>query len=73
MDSMEVSNSKEISELIYSRINSQKSKLIEEYKVSKGQIGNFYIDDILPIELAKKCFEYFPDKAEMRCLKSMRE
>jgi len=70
---MEVSSRKEISELIYSSINSRKADLVEAYKSSKSQIGYFYIDNLLPIDLAEKCFQVFPDKSEMRCLKTIRE
>nr|WP_321236295.1 2OG-Fe(II) oxygenase [uncultured Psychroserpens sp.] len=70
---MEVSNRKEISELIYNAIKSKKDDLIEAYKASKSNIGYFYIDDLLPKELAEKCFEVFPNTSEMRQLKSLRE
>jgi len=70
---MEVSKSEEISKLIFNSINSQKDKLIDQYMASKGQIGYFYIDDVLPLDLANKCFDFFPDKSEMHCKKSIRE
>jgi Rps23 Pro-64 3,4-dihydroxylase Tpa1-like proline 4-hydroxylase len=70
---MEVSTTKEISELIYSNIKSQQDVLTATYNASKSKIGYFFIDDLLPLEIAQKCFEVFPDKSEMRGLKSMRE
>ena len=73
MIAMEVSNSKEISELIYKKIKAQQLVLTESYQASKNRIGYFNIDDLLPEEIAKKCFEVFPDKSEMRSLKSIRE
>lgn len=70
---MKVSESVEISELIYDKIKSQQSVLRDMYKKSESQIGYFYIDELLPEKLALKCFEVFPDVSEMRCLKSLRE
>jgi len=70
---MESLDQKEISDLIFKSINAKKSELKVEYKASEKQIGHFYIDNLLPSELAKKCHQVFPDKSEMRCLKSIRE
>ena len=63
----------EISELIYNNIKSNQSTIEAHYKASKAHIGYFYIDNLLPEELAKKCYDAFPDMSEMRCLKSIRE
>ena len=65
--------SKEISKIVYNNIYKQKKQLEILYKSSKDRIGYFYIDDLLPESLAKNCFEVFPNKSEMRCLKSIRE
>ena len=70
---MDVYTREEISELIYKAIKSKKEDLIQKYNGSKSQIGYFYVDQLLPKELAEKCFEVFPDKSEMRRLKSLRE
>lgn len=70
---MEVSKSKEISELIYNKILLNQDQISILYNKSKSDIGYFFIDDLLPKDLAKKCFEVFPDKSEMTCLKSLRE
>jgi Rps23 Pro-64 3,4-dihydroxylase Tpa1-like proline 4-hydroxylase len=63
----------ELSEIIYQNINKQFQSLKESYQASHEKIGFFYVDDLLPEELAQKCFEVFPEKSEMRCLKSIRE
>lgn len=63
----------QISEIIYNKLKREKDRLKSSYNTSKHEIGFFYIDDLLPLDLAKKCFEVFPDKSEMRCLKSLRE
>ncbi len=70
---MKFAESEAISQLIYKSIDSRKAELVAGYKQSEPQIGYFYIDDVLPEALALKCFEVFPDKSEMRCLKSLRE
>jgi len=70
---MELIETREISQIIYNSINARKADLILAYKASKEQIGYFYIDNILPDELARQCYELFPSKLEMRCLKSIRE
>lgn len=65
--------SKEISNIIFNKIIGVKNELKASYSGSKKEIGYFYIDDLLPIDLAQSCFDKFPDKSEMRVLKSMRE
>lgn len=64
---------KEISELIYRKIKNHQEDILKSYETSKNAIGYFFIDDLLPIDLAKQCFEVFPDSTQMRCLKSLRE
>ncbi|SDB48100.1 Proline 4-hydroxylase (includes Rps23 Pro-64 3,4-dihydroxylase Tpa1), contains SM-20 domain [Flavobacteriaceae bacterium MAR_2010_188] len=63
----------EISRLILDKIASEKEALNANFDKSKNNIGYFIIDDLLPIEIAAKCFENFPKKADMRHLKSLRE
>ncbi|WP_040251499.1 2OG-Fe(II) oxygenase [Psychroserpens mesophilus] len=70
---MDSSKTKDISELIYNKIKEKQAELKSAYQASKHQIGFFYIDDLLPEQLAKQCFEVFPKTTEMRCLKSIRE
>ena len=65
--------SEDVSELIYKKIKKEKDNLIRLFNASKNEIGYFFIDDLLPEELAEKCFETFPAKEDMRCLKSIRE
>lgn len=70
---MDSSKTKEISELIYNSIKAKQNELKSVFQTSKHQIGFFYIDDLLPKDLAKQCFDVFPETSEMRCLKSIRE
>ncbi|WP_298346401.1 2OG-Fe(II) oxygenase [uncultured Algibacter sp.] len=63
----------EIANLILDRLVYEKSRLKGGYFETKPDIGHFYIDNLLPEELAVACFESFPQMEEMRCLKSIRE
>lgn len=63
----------EISELIYKKIKKKSNDAEACFQASKGNIGYFIIDDLLPEDLAKQCFGVFPKTSEMRCLKSLRE
>ena len=66
-------NSKEIAKFISSKLNDELPNLKQQYLSSEDRIGFFYIDDILPKDLADKCFKVFPEKSDMRQLKSIRE
>lgn len=66
-------DTEEYSDLIYENLKSNQVSLTKFYRESESQIGYFFIDNLLPEPLALKCFEVFPDKSEMRCLKSLRE
>ena len=70
---MNAQYSKEIAKLISERLIKELPRLKQQYSESKDRIGFFYIDDILPVELANNCFKVFPLKSEMKQLKSMRE
>ncbi len=63
----------ELSDLIYTKIATQKSKLIEDYKNSENKIGYFFIDDLLPTDIARNIFENFPKSSEMVLKKSLRQ
>ncbi len=58
---------------ICNKIEAHQKEATLSYNSSKANIGFFYIDDLLPETIARACFEFFPDKSEMRCLKSIRE
>lgn len=65
--------SEDIVNLILDKIKTNSSEIEAKYKATKSEIGFFYIDNLLPDHIAKTCFEVFPDKSEMTCLKSIRE
>lgn len=58
---------------ICNKIKAHQKEAASLYNVSKTEIGYFYIDNVLPEEIASACYAFFPDKSEMRCLKSIRE
>lgn len=64
---------KDISEHIYNQLQLHKADLSKQYNMSKNTVGYFYIDNLLPKELALKCADLFPKPSEMRLLKSIRE
>ena len=70
---MENKTSKEIANLIFKEILKNKPQLKESFNATKDQIGFFFIDDLLPESIALECFNVFPKKSDMRCLKSIRE
>ncbi len=67
---MEISK---ISDIIYTNINNKKEELAKAFNITKNTIGYLYIDNLLPLDLAEKCFQVFPKKQDMRRLKSIRE
>ncbi len=63
----------EISELIANRLSEEKTSLKAKFESSTDQIGHFYIDDLLPEELAKELHSKFPSQEKMVLKKSLRE
>jgi len=62
-----------ISELIYNHILDHKQSLIEQFSSTESKIGYFYIDNVLPEQLAIECSQVFPKPEDMRLLKSIKE
>ena len=62
-----------ISGLIYNHILSNKQDLIKQFNSSENTIGYFYVDNVLPEELALKCSKVFPKPEDMKMLKSIKE
>jgi Rps23 Pro-64 3,4-dihydroxylase Tpa1-like proline 4-hydroxylase len=65
--------SEDIVNHICNTIKAHQKEAASLYNASKTEIGYFYIDNVLPEEIARACYQLFPDKSEMRCLKSIRE
>jgi Rps23 Pro-64 3,4-dihydroxylase Tpa1-like proline 4-hydroxylase len=66
-------NRTEIADLIVEKLESDLTKLTAMYQESKTDIGYFFIDDLLPEEVAKNIFSCFPNTKEMRLKKSIKE
>lgn len=66
-------NRLEIADIIVEKITSSICNLTSQYKQSVGKIGHFYIDDLLPEEIARNIFSCFPDGKNMRLKKSLKE
>lgn len=60
-------------ELIYASLLQNKETLKQQYDSSRNQIGYFFLDDLLPEELALEIFAKFPKPEEMVLKKSIRE
>ena len=61
------------SELIYNSLLQKKDELIKQYKQTTDGIGYFYLDNLLPEELAMEIYKAFPRAEEMVLKKSIRE
>ena len=64
---------KAYSALIYDTLRTNKENLKKQYDASKGGIGYFYIDNVLPKDIALEIYKAFPTKDEMVLKKSLRE
>ena len=64
---------KDLSEIIFSKIEKNKDIVAKQFADSKKEIGFFYIDDLLPEEIALQIHENFPKPSEMVLKKSIRE
>ncbi|ESU22447.1 hypothetical protein FEDK69T_24410 [Flavobacterium enshiense DK69] len=58
---------------IFDSINRNKGILKEQYGSSKGSIGYFFLDDLLPLDLAAELYRVFPLPEAMVLKKSIRE
>lgn len=67
------SNRTELATLIADKITSEKESIKKQYKLSKNTIGYFYIDNLLPEEIALEINTLFPSKHKMTLKKSLRE
>lgn len=63
----------DFAEIIYANIFKNKDLLQEQYSNSKRDIGYFYIDDVLPTEIAIELHAQFPNEKNMILKKSIRE
>lgn len=66
-------NRAEIGHIIYKQLLENKEVLKQQFLNSKKDIGYFYIDDLLPKNLALEIFEKFPSTEETVKRKSLKE
>jgi Rps23 Pro-64 3,4-dihydroxylase Tpa1-like proline 4-hydroxylase len=66
-------NRNQLADLILSKIEKNIDTLVKQFQYSKHEIGFFYLDDLLPEDIALKIFNFFPKPVDMVLKKSLRE
>jgi len=64
---------KDYTDIILQKIHEKSASIKEQYHSSKAKIGYFFVDDLLPDDLAKDLYAVFPKADEMILKKSIRE
>ena len=64
---------KELADLILQSISPRRDALSQMYAQSRSTIGHFWIDDLLPEDIARHIHQVFPKASEMVLKKSIRE
>ena len=64
---------KQIAERIVKSIRQNQSKIQQQYKQTEKEIGYFFVDDLLPKELAQKIYNSFPKVENTVQKKNLRE
>jgi Rps23 Pro-64 3,4-dihydroxylase Tpa1-like proline 4-hydroxylase len=64
---------KEIADIVVSKLEERAAEARAMYKNSESGIGYFYVDDLLPKEVAEEIYRCFPQGSSMRLKKSLRE
>ena len=73
MNSTATANRTEIANLIIDRLERELDSAAETYRTSQDKIGYFWVDDLLPADLAERIYRSFPSPEEMHLRKSLRE
>ncbi|MFW2437915.1 MAG: 2OG-Fe(II) oxygenase [Arenicellales bacterium] len=63
----------EISGLILEKLKAEKSSIRQSYLDTKDTIGHFFVDDLLPEDVALAIYKAFPPADKMKLNKSLRE
>jgi Rps23 Pro-64 3,4-dihydroxylase Tpa1-like proline 4-hydroxylase len=66
-------NRTEIADLIVKKLESERNRASAMYEDSESTIGHFFVDDLLPEEIAIIIFTCFPEAREMKLKKTLRE
>ncbi|MBZ4042526.1 2OG-Fe(II) oxygenase [Flavobacterium hibisci] len=70
---MEFINRIELADIIYKRVNDEKVHLSKQFAESKEAIGYFFLDNLLPEEIAAGLYSDFPKQDQMILKKSIKE
>ena len=62
-----------LAQLISLRLKQKYQLAKGQYSSTKNRIGYFYVDDLLPVDIAKEIHRAFPQPEEMNLKKSLRE
>jgi len=65
-------NRTELADLIMKRLESREAELRAQWQASR-KIGHFYIDDLLPVQIANEIRAAFPSGGSMKIKRSLRE
>jgi Rps23 Pro-64 3,4-dihydroxylase Tpa1-like proline 4-hydroxylase len=63
----------ELADFIFERLVSEKETLTNQFQNSDSGIGYFFIDDVLPNDVALQIHDVFPKQEQMTLKKSLRE
>jgi Rps23 Pro-64 3,4-dihydroxylase Tpa1-like proline 4-hydroxylase len=66
-------NRKDFADIIYNKIVEQIENVKKQFDESKNKIGYFYIDDLLPTDLATYIYESFPKPEDTTLKRNLRE
>lgn len=64
---------KSLAALVLLQLKQQQQQAKQQYDATKSGIGYFFVDDLLPIDIAKEIHRAFPLPVEMKRNKSLRE
>ena len=64
---------KQIASLIFKSLTIEKEVLKKQFSESKNEIGYFYIDNLLPIDLIDKIYQNLPKLSDSELKKNIRE
>lgn len=64
---------KQLAGMIIEKIKTSQNEIRQRYENSKEDIGFFYIDNLLPEEVAKEIYQHFPSQEQMTLKNSLRE
>lgn len=73
LDGEIMTDRRQIADIIVQRMTAEKERLIDQYRSSCDKIGFFFIDDLLPDEIALSIYRQFPKPETMKLKKTLRE